>query len=87
LEADTPDIQFRLGVAYRNAGQPEPARTLFASLIESGSNYPELFLELGTLYEELNLVDEAIKCYDVAQQRGAMNAETTKRKLALTLSR
>jgi len=78
------DLHFRVGVASKYFGNLAKARHHFETLMESGSSYPDLYSELGDLYEQLDMADLALKCYEIGEKRGALNLDAQNRKIALS---
>ena len=52
--------------------------------METGAAYPDLFAALGLSYEQMDMPAEALACYDLAEERGALNPDTMKRKMLLS---
>ena len=83
-EPTSTDLHFRLGTAYQESGDLIRARHHYESLVNTGSAYPDLYTALGLLYEEMDMSGEAIKIYELAEIRGALSADSMKRKIALS---
>ncbi len=67
LGHNPPAVIFRLGVVSRQAKKMRQARTCFETLLNANAAYPELFKELGALYEETGEIAKAVELYRRAQ--------------------
>ena len=84
MKPDSMDLHFRIGITSKLCGDLPKARHHFETLLHNGSNYPDLFSELGALYEQLDLAELAFKCYEIGEKRGALSPAASKRKLQLS---
>ncbi len=66
MQANAPDVEYRLGSAYQSAGEWELSREIYETLVARGSKYPALYESLGKVYQNMNLLDKAAECLKIA---------------------